>query len=71
MSAIKFIVQSSGYGQCPYVRFGLVNIGSGKRTVVKVTKQGHQYLIVVADVKWSKYKFINKLKKLFIKIKYW
>jgi hypothetical protein len=55
---------------CPFRRFEVISNGLTKRTVVKIKKGPYGYAVTLSSVKWSKYRFVNLLKKLFIIIKY-
>lgn len=68
---LKIHVRSTAYGQPPVRVFEKVKTLHGERTVVKVIKlDGAAYELIVAKVNWSKYKMINKIKKIFIRVKY-
>jgi len=64
------IYHSPDGGVKPFKRFERISNGFGTRTVVKIKKGYHGYIITIADVKWSRYRLINLLKKLFLIIKY-
>lgn len=67
----KIHVQSTAYGQARFGLFEKVNTLHGEMTVVKVSKlEGAAYELIVTKVKWSKYRLINEIKKLFIRLKY-
>lgn len=71
---LKIQVQSTAYGQPPVMLFERIKgRGVDDSTVVKVKRMPSAwgwYEITLAKVKWSKYRIINKVKKLFIRIKY-
>lgn len=68
---VKIHVRSTAYGQSPNKLFELKKTSYGTGTVVKIKRlKCACYEITLDNVSWSKYRFVNKIKKLFIRLKY-
>lgn len=63
---MKFVSQSADLR-----RFDIISSdGINRKTIVKVKKDQYSVTYTIKNIKWSKYKFINKLIRLWIKIRY-
>lgn len=80
MKTITIIVSSGSNGKCPYNRFDLIKFGGYpligfkymKATVVRVRSLGDSggHSLTVVNVKWSKFKFVNKIIRLYLTIRF-